>query len=368
MPRILVIEDETNLRENIIDILRLEGYDVLSAPDGSAGVEVARQAQPELIICDIAMPVMDGYDALLHLRSHPDTVSTPFIFLTARADRTNIRHGMELGADDYITKPFSKAELLAAVQSRLKRRDDVFKKATIEVEAVKKRLARLISHELRTPMNSITLAQHMITQQFDQLSKEDIKELLAIFVADSRRLSHLTEQVVLMTHIDTGLLNPVTLQNYGQNCEIVPIIASAINMARDFARRNHDGEIQTDEHAKDALLHCHPPSLTHALAELIVNGLDFSPPDSPVQLTQWQVGDRVWVQVSDQGRGIPLEDIEEALKPFEQIRREKYEQQGLGLGLSLAKEIVEIHGGSLQIQSGLDQGTTVYVSLPRLVS
>jgi signal transduction histidine kinase len=366
MSKILVIEDEASLREDIADILGLEGYHVQTAPDGSEGVKIAQVELPDLIICDVAMPEMDGYQVLLNLRSNPETVGTPFIFLTARADRNFMRHGMELGADDYLTKPFTHAELFAAIRSRLKRQDELVEVGERELETAKKRLGRVIAHELRTPMTSISMAQYMITQQIDQLSKEDIHELLDIFVAGSRRLSHLTEQMVLMTHLETGLLNQDIVQKHGSPSELWPVLISAINLARDFAYQRRDGEVLLDEQSHDAVVQCHAPSLTHAFAELISNGLDFSPEGSPVQITQWLEGNSIRVRISDRGRGIPPEQIENALKPFRQINRDLYEQQGLGLGLSLAKQIIEMHGGSLEVKSQPEQGTQVYASFPCL--
>ena len=118
---ILVIEDEDALREELVELLRLEGYQVLEASNGLSGLQMARVNSPSLIVSDISMPQMDGFTLLDELRKHPLTEQTPMIFLTARADRSFVRHGMELGADDYITKPFTSKEITSAIQSRLLR-------------------------------------------------------------------------------------------------------------------------------------------------------------------------------------------------------------------------------------------------------
>jgi len=157
MSRILVIEDEPNLRKNILDFLELEGVEVLEASDGEIGVDSARQYNPDLIISDISMPKMDGYNALIELRKDEKSAHIPIIFLSAMADRSFVRHGMELGADDYLTKPFSYPELLAAIQARLARQVTHESLASKELETVKKRLARVVSHEMRTPVASILM-------------------------------------------------------------------------------------------------------------------------------------------------------------------------------------------------------------------
>src|SRR3954454_11395138 len=118
---ILVIEDNNELRENTSEILELAGFNVLTAENGKRGVEIALREKPAVIICDIMMPELDGYGVLHLLRKNAATESTPFIFLTAKSERSDFRKGMEMGADDYITKPFDDSELLSAVEARLKK-------------------------------------------------------------------------------------------------------------------------------------------------------------------------------------------------------------------------------------------------------
>lgn len=119
--RVVVIEDEPEMRRNIVRLLRLEGYDPAEAADGVAGLDLVREQKPALVICDVMMPGMDGHEVLRAVRADPQLQAIPFIFLTARADKSDLRGGMNLGADDYITKPFSNDDVLAAVAARLQR-------------------------------------------------------------------------------------------------------------------------------------------------------------------------------------------------------------------------------------------------------
>src|SRR5262249_20872347 len=123
MRRLLVIDDHEDIRENIAEILSLAGYEALTAENGKRGVEKALKELPELVICDIMMPELDGYGVLHLLRKNEATENIPFIFLTARTERVDFRKGMEMGADDYITKPFDDIELLNAIEIRLKKYD-----------------------------------------------------------------------------------------------------------------------------------------------------------------------------------------------------------------------------------------------------
>ena len=120
-PHILVIEDEPRMRANIATILRMEGFDTTEASHGREGVELASKRVPDLILCDISMPELDGHETLRALQQNPDTAKVPFIFLTARGEKHQIREGMNGGADDYLVKPFEATELLDSIHSRLKR-------------------------------------------------------------------------------------------------------------------------------------------------------------------------------------------------------------------------------------------------------
>jgi len=121
--KVLIIEDNNDIRENVVEILELAGYTVFAAHNGKAGVDMATKHLPDIILCDIMMPELDGYGVLYMLNKNPALAAVPFIFLTAKAERVDLRKGMEMGADDYLTKPFDDMELLNAIESRLKKQD-----------------------------------------------------------------------------------------------------------------------------------------------------------------------------------------------------------------------------------------------------
>ena len=146
MKKILVIEDDFSVRSNILDLLEAEDFNPIGAENGFIGALWAQQHLPNLIICDVMMPEVDGYEVLNALRSQPTTATIPFTFLTAMADKTNIRYGMELGADDYVTKPFTKEELLKAIATRFAKQDAVMHQYTAEhqrAEALEQKVKEL---------------------------------------------------------------------------------------------------------------------------------------------------------------------------------------------------------------------------------
>ncbi len=123
MTKILVIEDDEDVRDNLLDVLALEGYELTAAPNGRQGLQLARNESPDLILCDLIVPELNGYEVLQSVRQHADLATVPFIFLTGKAEKEYFRQGMELGADDYLTKPFTLSELLGAIETQLKKRD-----------------------------------------------------------------------------------------------------------------------------------------------------------------------------------------------------------------------------------------------------
>ncbi len=125
MTKILIIEDEESVRENILDLLEAEGFDTITAANGRIGLQLALYEDPDIVVCDLMLPEIDGYSVLTALREQPFTATMPFIFLTARSSRVDFYQGMDLGADDYLTKPFTRAELLSAVTRRLLKQANV---------------------------------------------------------------------------------------------------------------------------------------------------------------------------------------------------------------------------------------------------
>jgi len=178
MIKILVIEDEAAIRNNILELLEAENFFCIGAENGNSGVQMAQADKPDLIICDIMMPDIDGYSVLTALREEPSTASIPFIFLTAKIERDDLRLGMELGADDYITKPCTPTELLSAIATRLKKHATYMQQYATERDRTKelqKKVASLqrlndtredllqkLSQELRDPLSNINLAIQML--------------------------------------------------------------------------------------------------------------------------------------------------------------------------------------------------------------
>lgn len=151
--KILVIEDAHALRKDILEMLSFENYDVRGAENGLLGVQAAREYRPDLIICDIMMPELDGYGVLAELQKDKTQATTPFIFLTARTDKGDVRQGMELGANDYLTKPFTATELINAVKTQLDKWGRIVEQSQTKLEDLRENIILALPHELRTPIS-----------------------------------------------------------------------------------------------------------------------------------------------------------------------------------------------------------------------
>ncbi len=165
MKKILVIEDEETLRTNIVQILELEDFLTIEANNGFLGIKLAQEHLPDLILCDVMMPEIDGYSVLTALRQNPTTASIPFIFTTAKASKADLRQGMNLGADDYLTKPITADELLSAISTRFERQATLSQNCVAELKQVGEQLHHLIHYDSLTNLPN----QFLLREQLNQL-------------------------------------------------------------------------------------------------------------------------------------------------------------------------------------------------------
>src|SRR5881392_3455112 len=191
MKKILVIDDEEWLREMVQLALRQKGFEVVEAGDGAAGIELARQELPDLILCDVNMEKVDGYHTLSSLRSEPATASIPFILMTGLADHAGMRHGMELGADDYLPKPFTIDNLYAAVDARLKKVNVVRQEAEKRLADLRENISLMLPHELRTPLNGILAYGEILAADAASLPAHEVAEMGQVIRDSGKRLERL---------------------------------------------------------------------------------------------------------------------------------------------------------------------------------
>jgi two-component system, sensor histidine kinase and response regulator len=371
MQHILVIDDEPQIRNNIQEILTLYDFQASVASNGRMGVELAQSTFPDLIVCDVTMPVLDGYGVLETLRAQDSTAHIPFIFLTGEADRAHQRLGMELGANDYLTKPFTPEELLLAIQTQLRQQDIQQWRSDVQLNQLRNSISLALPHELNTPLNGILGSAQLLIHDHGMIPPAEALELAQNIHESALRLHRLTRNYLLYAELELLSSQPVIdCQGFRQNrCWAAEAIGHA---ATRFAQKaSRIGDLCLDLPALE--LPISALKLGKIVEELTDNAFKFSPPGSTVQvLGQVRSGDgsagespsrTFYLTFINTGAGMTDAQIR-SLGGYVQFDRRIQEQQGSGLGLTIARRLIELHGGRLTIDSVLQGHTSVTLALP----
>jgi two-component system sensor histidine kinase/response regulator len=364
--RILVIEDETILLKEVVRWLTLEGYETLGAADGQEGINLAFQHQPDLILCDIALPNRDGYDVMLEIRSNLQTQLTPFIYMTAMSSHDDIRKGMALGADDYVTKPFTRVELLQAVEAVLGKRLlqeqshqteleqwQIAFKHEHEQRIFKAKLVGMFSHEFRNPLASIMSSNGILRKYTDRMD-ENQREIHFNRIDNSvNRLLQMLEEMLVVAQIEAGSLNfkPEPLNIAGFIQEII---------AEFHAICGEEHTITFKNRLASETMMADPRLLRQIATNLISNAIKYSPMGSEISVSLERSYQILTLSVQDYGIGIPESDQERLFTAFQRASNVG-SVAGTGLGLAIVRQAAELHGGTIQLESRVGVGTTVTV-------
>ena len=357
---ILVIEDNEQVRENIEDILFLENFEVLTAENGQSGLHLAKAVVPDLILCDIMMPELDGYGVLAQLRAEPSTATIPLIFLTAKADWIYVRQGMELGADDYITKPFTYQELIAAIATRLDKQAIITQKNQQTLNELRTSITHSLPHELRTPLNGIMGFSQLLISEIEDLDREEIQEMAQSIKTASERLYRLIQNFLLYANLEVIATDSERVEalRSAQTSSASTVMMEQAYQTANEAQRAKDLTLDLQESSVQIAA----DKLAKIVAELLNNAFKFSEPDTPVTIAS-RCEEQFRFSISDRGKGMSPEQISQ-VGAYRQFERKLYEQQGSGLGLAIAQRLVQLHNGQLTIDSSPNAGTTVQVYLP----
>lgn len=362
MARILVIDDDRIIRQILMEGLQTIGsYDVIEATDGFEGVEIARRVRPDLIICDVEMPRLDGHGVIEQLQRDPYTARIPFIFLTGYGDRSSVRQGMAMGADDYISKPFIISELVEAVETRLEKVSRLEMHYEQKMDALRDNILLALPHELRTPLALIIGYGEVLANQSATLSDEKIHTLAKTITKSGRRLQHLFENYVVYAQIELAMTDPGRAERMRQLREAVP--TSLVEKTIKTLKERYGRAVHLTINTTDIPLPISSDNLEKIITELVDNAFKFSPPNSDIQVEVTRSNETFVFQVSNQGRGMTQEQINN-VGVYMQFGRKIHEQQGTGMGLIIAKRLAELYGGTLTIESEPGVKTSVTVVLP----
>ncbi|MGA9293097.1 MAG: response regulator [Ignavibacteriaceae bacterium] len=355
MNRILVIEDDSSVRKNLIELLNEEGIETYEAENGKIGIQKAKQTYPDLIISDILMPEADGYAVLKELQKEPGTSSIPFVFLSARTDMNDIRSGMNIGADDYLTKPYKAEDLLAAVNLRLQKK----RVSDQRINNILRTISLTLPHELRTPLVSILGYSQILQEDINALKKEDIHEMVSHINSSGYELLNMIEKFLLFSQLETSNAAKINNENAAESCKVKEIITKLALAEAEKAGRVNDLIIDLEE----GIINANKKHLEFLIKELLENAFKFSSDRTSVSVSSLNLDEFYAIKIADKGMGIRNEHINE-IGILRQFDRDRNCQKGSGVGLAIAFKIADMYKMKINIESQTQNSTIIEIYIP----
>lgn len=350
--RILIAEDDSVSRRILESMLMKYGYEVICASDGNEAWEYLQEkGAPKLVILDWVMPGIDGIEICRRIRKDPELQDSYVVMLTVKSQQRDIISALDAGADDYVIKPFDRAELRAriGVGERI-----------VKLHQSKNELVSIVNHELRSPLTSILSALGLINDGTAGEVPSPIKGMFDIVYRNGERMLRLINDMLTLDKIESGKME----FNF-QERELRPIIERSIEDNLAYAAQ-YDVKFVLKDNLSADLVKVDSDRLIQVLTNLLTNAAKFSPTNSEVEITLSELGNSVRVAVTDHGSGIPEKFHDQIFQKFSQAQVQNARQGGTGLGLSIAKAIIEEMDGSIDFETETNVGTTFYFDLPLL--
>ncbi|MBK7980894.1 MAG: response regulator [Ignavibacteriae bacterium] len=353
METILVVEDEVHVRQNIIELLTYEGYKCLEATDGLNALSILKTELPDLILTDLIMPKINGFEFFKMLKSMGLEKNIPFIFLTARTDIESMHYAMQLGADDYIVKPYKADELTERIKTRLWKQkliDDNYDK-------LKTSISLYVPHELRTPLIAILGYTQLLIDDFETISEEDKKDMIKSIYNSGLRIHNRIEKFVNYTEYKLGtnqissLLETAYINPFEHNC------IEKIERCFDCRERKKDIHIKF----QSTQLKINEKDYEIMMQELIENACKYSVSGTPIEIDGYYENQFYVISVKNVGEGLSIQNVHEF-----STANSNYNRKENGLGLSIVDMIAKQNNVQLEIKSGNNH---VYVNLkfPKII-
>ena len=361
---ILVVDDDPVVSSLMRASLKSAGFTVIEAGDGVEGCRLYEEHRPELLLVDLVMPRMDGFEMCRVLRDRADSAYVPIVVVTGLDDVPSIARAYDAGATDFIPKPINWLVLNHRVRyilraSRAFERLIAAKEAAEAANRAKSEFLANMSHELRTPLNAIIGFSGMMSDRMFGPLSEKYGEYANLIGDSGRHLLAIITDILELSKSDAD-----RLQLAEERVEITEIVRLSAKIVEEMARR---AQIQFASEVEEGLPSVigDPAKLTQILVNLLSNAVKFTAPGGRVRLAVGQRQRGIIFRVEDTGIGMSADQIPIALEPFGQISNSMIRtHDGVGLGLPLTKRLVELHGGTIELNSELGKGTIATVRLP----
>lgn len=357
MAKILVIDDDDALRRALTVALQVFGYEAEVAVNGVEGVKKAREWLPDLILCDVNMPGMDGRAVLQALRNDPALGNRQIVLMTGNQEENTPREGMNLGADDYLPKPFEIAQLKTCVEARLRRATTYRRLEDGMLRRHAEVFGATLPHEFMTPLNGILGFAEILKEDLGRIPREEAMQMLSDIESCARRLHRTLMNYLLLVRMEHGSEAPPAPPALPG--EQAAYLIGGI--AQDVARKTERTADLTVA-VQPVALKAHETDFRLIAEHLLENAFMFSTAGQPVVVKLDREGDKTVLRVIDRGRGMTPEQVAQ-IGLFTQFERKEFEQQGLGIGLALVQRLLERQGGRLRFESEPGHGTTAIVEL-----
>ena len=358
---ILVVEDNRVMNAAICDILEIKKYAVLSAADGVEGLALMRQQRPDVVLCDIMMPRMDGYALLQHARADEQLRTVPFIFLTARSAAESRRYAKSIGIDDYLSKPINAEDLYLSLSNILRREEYRQAQTSRQMDQLRAEIVRALQHEFRTPLTFILgYAELLAESPLETMDVETLRASTSAILEGGHRLQNLIEKFLFLANMQHRSELPDTVES----TDIISLMAGQAQVHQ-AAAQAVGLTFTLDSVLDSAIVLAEAGYVREAIERLIENAIQYRRTTSAIIRLSISAADGfLGLHVIDEGIGIPASQLTHLRNPFQQIDRENRTQPGIGLGLAFAQHVARLHGGHLQIESEEGRGSTFTLWLP----
>jgi two-component system sensor histidine kinase/response regulator len=362
-PTVLIVDDNSNNLKIIAITLRELNYRLVIATNGQSAIEMVEKTRPDLVLLDIMMPGMDGYETCEIIKSKKENENIPVIFLTALNEKANIVKGFEVGGVDYITKPFNKEELISRVETHLELKftQDALKKNTkylSDLNSLKDKMFSVIGHDLRSPLGSVKMTLEFLSETISQASHEELQTTVDFLLKTTNEAFGLLDNLLGWGRSQSG--------NISINKEKIDL-ADLVNSVYLLHKKNIIAKnIEfVNNVLKGTTICADLNTITSVFRNLLSNAIKFTPNYGSIIISSVKLENSIRIEVKDTGVGIPIENIPKLFDSSQHLTTYgTNSESGSGLGLNLCNDFVKLNNGEISVESEIGKGTSFYIEIP----